>query len=76
MFEKVLDIGVRVFLMNNEELDNRYKELCTLKESKQLNQNENIELMVIKIRMIDEGKLDNSELDNDDVLKDLYINLK
>ncbi len=76
MFDKVFDIGVQVFSMDNEKLDIRYKELCTLEESGQLTHDQKIELVIIKIRLMDEGKLDNSELKNDDVLKDLYIHFK
>lgn len=75
MFDKVLDIGVQVFSMDNSELDIRYNELCTLEKSGQLTHDQSIELMLIKIRLMDEGKLDDSELNNNDVLKDLYINL-
>jgi|PlaIllAssembly_1097288.scaffolds.fasta_scaffold1633927_1 hypothetical protein len=77
MFEKVLDIGLKVYQMPIEELSGRKTELLKLYEVDKENQDIRIEILVINTRMIDEGLVDIDKLDIDDrdIIK-MYIGFK
>jgi hypothetical protein len=76
MFDKVLDIGVKVYQMSVEELQTRKAELKKTYEEHS-NHEVQIELLVINTRLVDEGILDIDKLDNDEKgLMEMYIGLK
>ena len=70
MFEKVLDIGIRVYSMQVEELQSRRTELkkmiAELKSRGETDMEIQTELLVVNTRMADEGILDIEKLDNDE----------
>lgn len=67
MFEKVLDIGIKVYSMQVEELQSRRAELkriiAELKSRGETDMDLQTELLVVNTRMADEGILDIEKLD-------------
>jgi len=77
MFDKLLDIGLKVYQMPIEELLGRKTELQKLYDVDRENLDIKIEILVINTRMIDEGLLDIEKLDIDDRgFIEMYIGLK
>ena len=69
MFEKILDIGVRVYSMGVDELQDRrtdIKKLISEQSSGEADMELQAELLVINTRLIDEGIMDIDKLDNDE----------
>ncbi len=69
MFDKVLDIGVRVYSMQVEELKSRKTVLKKTKSEQSSGDTDmelQAELLVINTRLIDEGIVDINKLDNDE----------
>jgi hypothetical protein len=76
MFDKVLDIGVKVYQMSVEELQTRKAELKKISDEHS-NHEVQIELLVINTRLVDEGILDIDKLSNDEKgLMEMYIGIK
>ena len=69
MFEKILDIGVRVYSMRVDELQDRrtdIKKLISGQSSGEADMELQAELLVINTRLIDEGLMDIDKLDIDE----------
>lgn len=69
MFEKILDIGVKVYSMRVDELQIRrtdIKELISGQSSGEVDMELQAELLVINTRLIDEGLMDIDKLDIDE----------
>lgn len=69
MFDKVLDIGIKVYSMRVDELQTRrtdIKKLIAEQSSGDTDLELQAELLVINTRLIDEGILDINKLDNDE----------
>ena len=69
MFEKILDISVRVYSMRVDELQSRrtdIKKLISGQSSGEADMELQAELLVINTRLIDEGLMDIDMLDNDE----------
>ena len=65
MFEKILDIGVRVYSMRVDELQDRrtdIKKLISGQSSGEADMELQAELLVINTRLIDEGLMDIDKL--------------
>lgn len=77
MFDKVLNIGLKVYQMPIEELGGRKTALQKLYETDKDNLDIKIEILIINTRMVDEGLLDIEKLDNEDRgFVEMYIGLK
>ena len=76
MFEKILDIGVKVYSMRVDELQIRrtdIKELISGQSSEGVDMELQVELLVINTRLIDEGLMDIDKLDiNERGLMEMY----
>ena len=69
MFEKILDIGVKVYSMRVDELQIRrtdIKKLNSGQSSEEVDMELQAELLVINTRLIDEGLMDIDKLDIDE----------
>ena len=69
MFEKILDIGVKVYSMRVDELQIRrtdIKKLISGQSSEEVDMELQVELLVINTRLIDEGLMDIDKLDIDE----------
>ena len=70
MFEKVLDIGIKVYSMQVVELETRRimlkKIIAELTSRGEIDMDLQTELLVVNTRMADEGVLDIDMLDNDE----------
>ena len=69
MFEKILDIGVKVYSMRVDELQIRrtdIKKLNSGQSSEEVDMELLAELLVINTRLIDEGLMDIDKLDIDE----------
>ena len=69
MFEKILDIGVKVYSMRVDELQIRrtdIKKLISGQSSGEVDMELQAELLVINTRLIDEGFMDIDKLDIDE----------
>ena len=69
MFEKILDIGVKVYSMRVDELQIRrtdIKKLISGQSSGEVDMELQAELLVINTRLIDEGLMDIDKLDIDE----------
>jgi len=78
LVQNIMDIGIKIYSMTAEELDNRVLELRTMVgDSKQncieLDNGIEIEIMVVLSRLMDDGKEEYvDELDRTGHFKDIY----
>lgn len=78
LVQNIVDIGIKIYSMTAEELDNHVLELRTMVENSKQNGIEldngiEIEIMVMLSRLMDEGKEEYvDELDRTGYFKDIY----